>query len=80
MCNHVFALFQYGLLMLSRHSCEELRQELLAGVILQILMVEPFAFLIIELRTRLAHAVERELLDELLHGENLLIGSGMPTE
>ena len=43
-------------------------------------MVEPLALLIVELSARLAYALERELLDELLHGVHLLVACSMPSE
>ena len=52
----------------------------LVGLLEKILAVEPPALHIVELGAVLGAFVEAELVDEFLHGENFLVGAGVPAE
>ena len=43
-------------------------------------MVKPFALLIVELGTALAHTAQRETLNKLLHGEHLIVTLRVPAQ
>ena len=62
------------------HGSQELRCQLLVAAQLQVLVVEPLAFLEVELRARLAHALQRELRDEFVHCVHLLVSGVVPSE
>ena len=58
---------------------EHLRQFLVAAQ-LQVLVIEPLALFIIELGTGFRHAIQREVLNQLIHGVHLFISASMPSE
>ena len=62
------------------HGSQELRCQLLVAAQLQVLVVEPLAFLEVELRTRLAHALQGELRDEFVHCVHLLVSGVVPSK
>ena len=65
--------------MLFEHGQEHLSEFFIAAQ-LQILVVEPFAFLVIKFCTGLGDTVKRELLDEFIHRVHFLIACAVPTE
>ena len=78
------------LVMKKAHPCGENRFEVLRSGIdfrlrckkcgREVLVVEPFAFLVVEFRTRLADTVERELLNQFVHRKHLLVAGVVPAQ
>ena len=64
-------LFEYR----QEHVCK-----LFIAAQLKVLVVEPFALLVVELGTRFGDAVETELFDEFVHRVHLLIACSVPSE
>ena len=55
-------------------------RELFVALLLDVFVVEPFAFFVVEFGAALAALLEREELDELVHRQDFLVVAGVPAQ
>ena len=78
--HHFLHIFRSGMYAMGFHDRHEQRSNLFVVLHLDILMVEPFRFLIIKFRPALAAMAQVEGFDQFFHAHHLLVVARVPAQ